>query len=86
MAVSGDVTRALSSLGEMLAADGYALELNEEMGEVLVAEIRAGPEACADCLVPRDMMRAYVEAALRDGLGREPPTVRLVYPSEAAAP
>jgi hypothetical protein len=82
MSVPPEITQALSALGEMLAADGYALELDLDAPEVLVAEIRAGPEACADCLVPKDMMRIYFEAALRDGLRGEPPVVRLVYPSE----
>jgi hypothetical protein len=83
MGAPADVVGALAPLGEMLAADGYVLELDQDMAEVVVAEIRAGPEACADCLVPKDMMRAYFETALRDGLRREPPAVRLVYPGES---
>jgi hypothetical protein len=82
--VDADLARALAPLGEMLAADGYRLELEDEAPEVLTARIQAGPDACADCLVPKEMMRAYFETALRDGLDREPPAVRLVYPEDAA--
>jgi hypothetical protein len=85
MAVSAEVVRALSPLGEMLAADGYALELEQDLAEVVTAQIKAGPDACADCLVPKDMMRVYFETALREALGREPPGVRLIYPSDPGA-
>lgn len=77
------IAEALSSLREMLAADGYELELNED-GPALVAEIKVGPEACADCLVPKDMMRLYFEQALKPVCGPEAPEVRLVYPEDGS--
>lgn len=77
------IEAALASLRTMLAADGYAVELREEGPAVLVAEIKAGPEACADCLVPKAMMRGYFDAALRAGIEGAPPEVRLIYPGDA---
>jgi hypothetical protein len=84
MAASNEVIQALAGLTEMLAADGYSLNLEQDAAdEVVTAEIVAGPDACAECLAPKTMMRTYFESALRDGLGREPPAVRLVYPADA---
>jgi hypothetical protein len=66
----------------MLEADGYELELREEGADRLIAEIKAGPDACADCLVPKDMMRGYFDSALRKALDA-PPEVELIYPADA---
>ncbi len=82
MSASPAITEALASLGAMLEADGYALELREEGVNLLVAEIKAGPDACADCLVPKDMMRGYFDSALRKALD-VPPDVELIYPVDA---
>lgn len=66
----------------MLEADGYALELSAELPAVLVARIVAGPDACADCLVPKAIMRHYFEDALRPVCDLRIPDIRLVYPGE----
>jgi len=76
------IETALTSLRTMLSADGYELELRDEGASTLVAEIKAGPDACADCLVPKDMMRLYFDKALQS-LGAEKPDVQLIYPADA---
>jgi hypothetical protein len=81
MAASPAIAQALASLGAMLEADGYELALREEGADLLVAEIRAGPDACAECLVPKDMMRGYFDSALRKALDA-PPAVELIYPAD----
>ncbi len=81
MTASPAITEALASLGSMLEADGYELELREEGADLLVAEIKAGPDACAECLVPKDMMRGYFDSALRKALDA-PPDVELIYPAD----
>ena len=75
---------ALAPLRAMLAADDYLVELREEGAGVLIAEIRAGPDACADCLVPKPMMRGYFDKALREKLELDAPEVRLIYPADNA--
>jgi hypothetical protein len=60
-----------------LAADGYLLDIAEE-GTRIRATITASPEACADCLVPKDLMRSI----LGDTLGVPPDTIELIYPTE----
>jgi len=76
------VTQALASLTTMLEADGYGLELSEADAGALVARIAAGPDACADCLVPKSMMTRYFEDALRPVCELGLPEIRLVYPGE----
>jgi hypothetical protein len=82
---SPQVVDALAPLGAMLKADGYALEIGEEVAGALVAEIRAGPDACADCLVPRELMQTYFEKALQGVFELGLPQIRLVYPSDGSA-
>ena len=74
---------ALASLRTMLDADGYALSVREGPAG-LVAEIRAGPDACADCLVQKDLMRLYIEQALRPVLTGELPAIQILYPADLA--
>jgi hypothetical protein len=68
----------LREIQSSLAVDGYALELNEHDGRI-GAVITAGPETCADCLVPKDLMRAILGQAL----GVDGQAIDLTYPSEA---
>jgi hypothetical protein len=82
-APTSTIAEALAPLREMLSADGYELNLRAEGRDLLIAQIIAGPEACAECLVPREMMRTYFESALRAALGVDPPEVRLIYPTDA---
>jgi hypothetical protein len=79
------VVHALAPLRSMLAADGYELALREESAGVLLAEIKSGPQACANCLVPKTMMQGYVEEALRSSRIAEPLEIRLIYPSDSAS-
>ena len=82
MPAATDVEEALTSLRTMLSADGYDLELRTNRSDLLVAEIKAGPDACAECLVPKDMMRVYFDSALRKSLGPDIPDIELVYPGD----
>ncbi len=57
-----DAERAVV-LRSTLAADGYELEVSEAGDRVRVA-IVATDRACADCLVPKDLMRAILAQTL----------------------
>ena len=63
-------------LASSLAHDGYLLNVTEAADRVRVT-ITATPQACADCLVPKDLMRAILGQAL----GVPPDTIDLTYPS-----
>ena len=67
----------LRSLGDTLAADGYAVAAEERDGRVRVRITVADPSACADCLAPEEIMRPIVA----DLLSIPPSTVDLTYPT-----
>ncbi len=69
--------KGLEDLRAALAADGYLIEVREE-GERLDARISAGPDACADCLVPKPVLLAM----LRQALGVPEGSIDLRYPDE----
>jgi len=73
---------AIDSLRSMLAADGYDLEVRSLTGEAATFEIQAGPEACADCLVPKGIMASIFASKLRECLGAEVPEIQLIYPGD----
>ena len=68
---------ALAGLRATLAADDYAMELHQDDAGVQV-RITAGPDACADCLVPKPIMRSILHGAL--GVPEE--AIGLVYPGD----
>ena len=41
----------------------------------------AGPEACPECLVPKEIMQAHFESALRASL-IDLPQIKLIYPAD----
>jgi hypothetical protein len=67
----------LQALRSSLDADGYRMEVHSEGGRTRV-DISATPEACDDCLVPKDLMRGILQQAL----GVAADTIDLTYPRE----
>ena len=67
---------AVEGLRSTLAADDYAMEITE-VGPGVLVRITAGPEACADCLVPQPIMRGILGGAL----GVPEDAITLVYPA-----
>ena len=63
------------ALRSTLAADGYLLDIAEDGTRIRVT-ISATPEACADCLVPKDLMRGILGQAL----GVPEDAIDLTYP------
>jgi hypothetical protein len=61
----GAVDTVLQGIRATLEADGYELEWSEEDGNQIGIRIIAGAEACADCLVPAELMRGILSDALR---------------------
>lgn len=55
---------ALHGFRDVLAADGYDLQWSVTGPGRVVVEIQAGPDACADCLVPLPVMEAIMSDAL----------------------
>jgi hypothetical protein len=70
--------RAVADLRRTLAADDYAMEI-DRAGPGVRVTITAGPDACADCLVPPPIMRGILGGAL----GVPEDEITLVYPAPA---
>ena len=79
--MSTQLQTVLAPLVTALEADGYSAVIEEAPGLVSF-EIVAGPDACEDCLSPRQVMTGIIESVLRqNGYLVE---LRLKYPPSAA--
>jgi hypothetical protein len=65
------------ALAQSLEADGYRMAIDEADSRVSVI-ITATPEACEDCLVPKDLMRGILSQQL--GISGE--TIDITYPAD----
>jgi hypothetical protein len=63
-ATAAAIHTALRGLRETLAADGYELTWSMEQADLIGIRVLAGPDACADCLVPPELMRSIVDGEL----------------------
>jgi hypothetical protein len=83
---SGEEARvALTTLARMLDADGYVLDVTVEAGKVEL-RIEAGRDACAECLVPKDLLASMVVERLRDAaIDVRPTDVSLHYPETGSS-
>lgn len=61
-----EVTERLSDIAAALAADGYLLTVDGPSDGRLTARIEATPEACAECLVPKQVMGGLLARAIGD--------------------
>jgi hypothetical protein len=68
-------TERAGEIAATLATDGYLMEV-AEAGDRVRVTITATPQACADCLVPQDMMRGILGQAL----GVPQDAIDLTYP------
>ncbi len=68
---------ALAKIRQSLQAEDYRLEVTMA-GDGAHVAIAAGPTACAECLVPKSLMRAMLAPAL----GVRPEMIELAYPKE----
>jgi hypothetical protein len=69
----------LEQIRQSLQADDYRLDVTVHSGRAEVA-IAAGPAACAECLVSKDLMRSMLAPVL----GVPPDRIELAYPAELA--
>ncbi len=64
-----------------MAADGYALEVSGTDSGGLVVAILAGPDACQECLIPKEVFAGMLSSRLNSE-GMEFSGLTLVYPSD----
>ena len=65
------------ALAQSLEADGYQLAIEGDDSRVFVV-ITASPQACEDCLVPKDLMRSI----LAQSLGMPGGAIDITYPAD----
>ena len=65
------------ALSSALEADGYHMSIDEAEAKLSVV-ITAGPDACEDCLVPKDLMRGM----LSNELGVDDALIDITYPAD----
>jgi hypothetical protein len=68
-------TERTEALAASLRADGYDLAIDNAGARIAVV-VSATPEACEDCLVPKDLMRGILSQAL----GVAGDTIDITYP------
>jgi hypothetical protein len=80
------LNEALQGMSAGLAADGYTLDARwADDGRVRIT-VDATPDACADCLVPRDVMRSIAATMLGNaGVNVSADDVDVTYPEGSAA-
>lgn len=70
----------LDALRQSLEADDYHLAL-EVTDDNAVATITAGPDACAECLVPKDLMKRMLSPMI----GIDAERIEMNYPVDVHA-
>lgn len=76
------VSAALSKMQTMLEADGYALDVAVDAGAVALT-VRATPEACAECLVPKSLFATMAADMLgQGGVAVTTDDLVVTYPTE----
>ena len=72
--------KVLAGLKASLAADGYQLVVTQ-IGDLVSASVSPGPDACAECLVPKAVFRGILAHAL----GISEATIEVAYPGEGTS-
>lgn len=75
------VRRATAGSREGLLASGFELDCSDGPGGALRFTIRALPDACDECLVPKPVFTAILQQELKDA-GLTVGGIELVYPVE----
>lgn len=73
------IERAIAGLASAFATDGYRLSVIEFDSGRLQMAIAADEGACAECLVPHEMMAGLVRATLPDDLADA--KIEITYPA-----
>jgi len=82
MLTSEQVQERLGHVEQMLEADGYRMVVAVEP-EAIAVRIEATSDACADCLIPRELMTDIIADALRrPDEGGDVSAIRLRYPTD----
>jgi hypothetical protein len=74
------VEQSLEQMVAMLASDGYGLDVKVE-SDRLVLTVLAGPDACRECLVPKEILASVATNMLqKSNIPVDPARVEISYP------
>jgi hypothetical protein len=86
MSAPANLEEALQPLKAMLAADGYALATSDgEDGRVIVLDVTATPDACAECLAPAAVIASVARSCLSDSTITSDVAIEVHVPDKGAA-
>jgi hypothetical protein len=71
--------QALAPIAEALVLDGYSLDISAATETSLSVRVTATEAACAECLVPKDLMTSMMRSTLDKG-GLAGTLIELTYP------
>ena len=75
------VAEALVPMARMLRADGYDLDVGTDGGSIELT-VRATPDACAECLVPKSSFATMASRLLADaGIDAGGDALLITYPT-----
>ena len=78
---NADIEDALRPVAAILEADGYRLAVSSAEGSPVLLEVVAGPDACAECLVPKEVFASIaLDHLARAGVA---PALEIRYPADA---
>jgi len=77
-----ELDEALSKMRRMLEADGYEL-ISAPTADGVSLTVQAGPNACEECLVPKEIFTSIaVEALGSAGIELSAEQVKITYPTD----
>ena len=74
------IRQALQGLAESCSADGYSMNVESVEAGRLRIVVEAGAEACAECLIPRELFEGMISNSLPPG--SDISHIDLIYPQE----
>jgi hypothetical protein len=79
---ASDFARLLGPVAAGLRADGYLLDASIEANQLYV-RVAATPQACEECLVPKEVLGGIVESTLRkQGVETGSIEILILYPPD----
>ena len=76
------ISASLAATREGLDAGHFSLDVSEQDGRLKLT-VGAGPEACAECLVPKSLFLQMVRDEIAEG-GLEVGGIDIVYPEDGS--
>ena len=78
-----EVAASLEEMTAMLGSDGYGLDISVASDRIGLTVV-PGPDACKECLVPKDLLASIAMQMLaKSNIEVDPDAIDIVYPADA---